>query len=237
MKNRFLDKKLATIAQALIDLANNDTVRSEMHDLDQDVANLNAVMDKGDPWAYEQAMVNLYTRLHSFGATYSLSEKEILHMRKGYSCYPGGFSPLIRAEPFIKPESIVADLGAGNGLQGLLLQHLYPHRKTMQIELSSEMIRVGQIFQKALEISNDRVEWIHNDITNISIEAVDFIYIYRPARPFDSGREIYQAIARKLAARHKPLVVFSVADCLAPFLDQHFSVFFTDGHLTCFRNV
>ena len=138
------------------------------------------------------------------------------------------------AKKFIKPESIVADLGAGNGLQGLLLQRICPHRKTLQIELSSELIRLGKIFQESLGISSDRIEWIHDDIVNVSIDTADFIYIYRPAKPIDRGRELYQSIARKLSAGNKPLIIFSVADCLAAFLDKRFSVFYTDGHLTCF---
>jgi len=79
---------------------------------------------------------------------------------------------------FITPDSVVVDLGAGNGLQGLLLQCLSPHRKTLQVELSSEMIRIGRLFQEALGISADRVEWIHDDIVNASIEAADIVYLY-----------------------------------------------------------
>jgi hypothetical protein len=109
-----------------------------------------------------------------------------------------------------------------------------PTPKTLQIELSSEMIRVGWIFQQALGISDDRVEWVNDDIANVSIEDVDFVYIYRPARPLGSGRELYQAITCKLAEVRKPLIVFSVADCFAKFLDKRFSIFYTDGHLMCF---
>ena len=225
---------MATIAQSLLELATDDAVRSELPDLNQYARSFMAAMEEDDPSALEYALVNLYIQLHSAGSRYSPTERKLLNTRNGFSCHPGGFSPLIRAEPFIRPETIVADLGAGNGLQGLLLQRLYPHQRTLQIELSTEMIRVGRILQQVLRISNDSIEWINDDIANISIEAVDFIYIYLPARPFDGGREIYQAIAHNLAAGHKPLVIFSVADCLAKFLDKRFSIFYTDGHLTCF---
>jgi hypothetical protein len=63
---------------------------------------------------------------------------------------------------------------------------------------------------------------------------VDFIYIYRPAKPYEGGNELYRAIARKLNALRKPIVVFSVADCLGRFLDKRFKVFYDNGHLTCF---
>lgn len=230
----FPGKQMACIAQSLLKLATDIIVRSELPDLDQQVKNFSGAIEEGDPSSLESVLLTLYIRLHSAGATYSPSEKELLTKRRGYSCHPGGLSPLIMAEQFIRPESIVADLGAGNGLQGLLLQRLYPHQRTLLIELSSELIRIGRMFQHVLGISADRVEWIHDDIINVSIEAADFVYLYRPAKPLDSGKELYQAIARKLSAGNKPLVLFSVADCLTTFLDERFSILYTDGHLTCF---
>jgi len=234
LKNKFPEKQMIIIAQTLIELATNSAVQAELPDIDQYVNNFMAAMEEGDLILLEYSIVNLYTQLHSAGSKYSTSEKELLKKRSGYLSYPGGLSPIIMAKQYIRPESIVADLGAGNGLQGLLLQHIYPHRRTLQVELSAEMIRIGRIFQQALGISTDRIEWIHDDIVNVSIEDADFIYIYRPARPLDSGNELYQAISHKLAAINKPLVIFSVADCLAKFLDKRFSIFYTDGHLTCF---
>ncbi|MEW6586643.1 MAG: class I SAM-dependent methyltransferase [Nitrospirota bacterium] len=229
------EKHAADIAEALLQLASDSAVRSELPGLNPYAERLSAAIEKGDPQSVEQYLVGLYAQLHSAGSNYSPSEKEILRKRNGYLSYPGGLSPIVCAERFIRPESIVADLGAGNGLQGLLLQRFYPHRKTLQIEISAEMIRIGRIFQRALGIDADRVEWIHDDIVNVSIEDVDFVYIYRPARPHGGGGETYRTIAQKLAEMRKPVVVFSVADCLAGFLDKRFSVFYTDGHLTCFR--
>jgi len=34
----------------------------------------------------------------------------------------------------------------------------------------------------------------------------------------------------------RPLVIFSVADCLAKFADNQLSVSYRDGHLTCYVN-
>jgi hypothetical protein len=198
------------------------------------VKKLSSALREDDPSSLESDLLNLYTQLHGAGSVYSPYERKLLTERKGYSCYPGGLSPLIKAVQFVRPESIVADLGAGNGLQGLLLQCLRPHRKTIQIEISSEMIRIGQIFQKALGISDNRIEWIHDDIINVSIETADFIYIYLPAKPLEGGKEVYEAIANKLSMMNRPLVIFSVADCLAKFLNGQFSIFYTDGHLSCF---
>ncbi len=231
---KFTDKKVAIIAQTLFELATNSKVISELPNIVHDLRSLETEMGNGDLLVQEQALVKLYARLHSIGATYTFSEQEILRNKKGYYCHASGFWPLIRADHFIKPESIVIDLGAGNGLQGLLLQCLYPHRKTLQIEISSELIRIGRIFHKAIGICNERIEWINDDIVNVSLEEADFIYIYRPSKPVRGGNNLYESIAQKLASINKPIVIFSIADCLEPLLKKHFSIFYTDGHLTCF---
>jgi len=227
-------KQTPIVIESLLKLATNFIVQAEIPNLDCYVKNLSSALRENDPSSLESNLLNLYAQLHGAGSVYSPYERKLLTERKGYSCYPGGLSSLIKAVQFVKPESIVADLGAGNGLQGLLLQCLSPHRKTIQIEISSEMIRIGRIFQQALGISDDRMEWIHDDIINVSIKTADFIYIYLPAKPLEGGKEVYEAIANKLRMMNRPLVVFSVADCLAKFLNGQFSIFYTDGHLTCF---
>jgi hypothetical protein len=230
------EKQLSIIVEALLKIATHSAVRAELSEIDHYVKNLKSSMKKGGIPAIERDLLDLYIRLHGAGSTYSPQERETLTKRKGYSCYPGGLSPLIKAAQFIRPDSIVADLGAGNGLQGLLLQCICPHKKTIQIELSSEMIRIGRIFQRALGLSDDRVAWIHDDIFNVSIEAADFIYIYLPAKPLDGGKDIYEAIAHKISTMKRPPVILSVADCLAKFIDSRFTVSYMDGHLTCFVN-
>ena len=234
LHHAFQETSMATIAAALLRLATDRVVRSELPAIHEHERKFREATGRGDPWAQESLLVNLYSHLHTAGSLYSPSERMLLSRRDGYSCHAGGLSPLIKAGPFITPDSVVVDLGAGNGLQGLLLQCISPHRKTLQVELSSEMIRTGRLFQEALGIGADRVEWIHDDIVNVSIEAADIVYLYRPARTSLNGREFYRAIARKLASVPKPLMVFSIADCLGQFLDKRFSLFFTDGHLTCF---
>jgi len=231
----FSEKQIAIIVQSLLKLALNDVVQKELPDIDKYAKNFMTEREKGDLTSQEYALLYLYANLHSAGTKYSPSEYELFKKRNAYSCHPGGLSPLILAEHFISPGSVSADLGAGNGLQGLLLQCLYPHRKTLQIEISTELIRVGRIFQKILGISDDRIEWVHDDIINVSLEAVDFIYLYRPIRPLEGGKEVYHIIANKLSAINKSFVVFSVADCLAEFLDKRFSIFYSDGHLTCYE--
>jgi len=227
------EKHLSVITASLLRLAADPGVQAELLDAGRYGEDLRSALKQGDIPLTESALLKLYERLHGAGAAYSSYEKTLLTKRKGYGCHPGGLSPLIKAVEFVKRDSVVADLGAGNGLQGLLLQCLCPHRKTIQIEISSEMIRVGHIFQRALAIGADCVEWIHDDIVNASFETADFIYTYLPVKPIGEGKEVYDSIARKLGDMKKPLIVFSVADCLSKFLDGQFSVFYTDGHLTC----
>jgi hypothetical protein len=233
MQDLFLTEPAAGIEGALLSLAADGAVREEAPEAERLACEYLAAKEGKDTFARETALINLYLRLHSAGCGYSSSERELLNKRAGISCQPGGLTPLVMAERLVKPGSTVADLGAGNGLQGLLLQRIRPHRKTLQIELSSEMVRVGLLFQRALGISDSLVEWINRDIADVPLEEVDFVYLYRPARPHGRGNELYRAVASRLAAVEKPLVVLSVADCFAKFLDKRFSVFYSNEHIAC----
>ena len=234
LRHAFAETPMATIAAALLALATHRAVSSELPGISAHARKLMEATGRVDALTLESLVVGLYIRLHTAGSLYSPSERMLLSRSDGYSCHAGGISPLMKIAPFITPDSVVVDLGAGNGLQGLLLQCLSPHRKTLQVELSSEMVRTGRLFQKALGIASGRVEWIHDDLANVSIEFADVVYLYRPARTSPNGCELYRTIARKLASAPKPLMVFSVADCLGQFLDGRFSLSFTDGHVTCF---
>ena len=60
-------------------------------------------------------------------------------------------------------------------------------------------------------------------------------YLYRPLRPSGAGEDFYRSFAAQLGASGRPVVIFSIADCLRPHLSPDFEVFYCDGHLTCFR--
>ncbi len=233
MQDLFLTEPAAGIEGALLSLAADGAVRGEVPDAERLARECLAAKEGKDTLAREAALINLYLRLHSAGCRYSSSERELLNKRAGISCQPGGLTPLVMAERLVGPGTTVADLGAGNGLQGLLLQRIRPHRKTLQIELSSEMVRVGLLFQRALGISDGLVEWINRDIADVPLDEADFVYLYRPARPHGEGNELYRTVASRLAAVEKPLVVLSVADCFAKFLDKRFSVFYSNEHIAC----
>jgi hypothetical protein len=158
-----------------------------------------------------------------------------LDASEAYLCHPGGLSPILKAGPFIRRTTVSGDFGAGNGLQGLLLQHLYPHKRTVQIEMSSRLVEAGRHLQAWLGIAPERVEWIVGDVSEVSPAGMDFVYLYRPVRPTGAGNRFYESFAAELERAERPAVVFSVADCLGPFLSAGFEAFYGDGHLTCFR--
>ncbi len=189
-----------------------------------------------DPEWLEEAFLELYCHLHGYEAPYSAAERARFDEVGGYWCHAGGLSPILRAGRWIRADSVSADLGAGNGLQLLLVQVLDPHVRSIQIELSARMVAAGKALQEWLGIPGRRVEWIVGDVIEHSVTGVDFLYLYRPVRPEgEEGAEYYRRLAAELEASAKPVVVFSVADPLHQFFSDRFRVHSSDGQLTCWR--
>lgn len=188
-----------------------------------------------DGEALEEAFLELYAHLHMHEAPYSRQERARMDAAGGYWAHAGGLSPILVAPDHLGPGSVSADFGAGNGLQGLLFQLLAPHRKTVQIEISAEMIAIGRRLQAWLGIPDDRVEWIVGDVMDQVPRGMDLIYLYRPVRPDGPGRAFYERFAEALETADRPVVILSIADCLREFLPHRFVEFRGDGHLTCYR--
>jgi len=130
---------------------------------------------------------------------------------------------------------VSCDYGAGNGLQGLLLQKLHPHARTVQVEISSRMVDSGRALQRWLGIPSERVSWKVADVRDVPPTGMDFIYLYRPVKPVGVGESFYTGLAEQLARTADRVVIFSIADCLKDYLPADFEIFYDDGHLTCFR--
>ena len=190
----------------------------------------------GDAEGVEEAVTRAYCYLHGKDRGYTPEERREFDRLGGYWCHAGGLSPLVRAAPYIGPGTRSVDYGAGNGLQGLLFQYLYPHRETVQVEISGPMIARGRLLQEWMGIPAGRVTWRHASVLDVDPGGFDFVYLYRPVRPDGPGREFYRRLADGLEAAGHRVVVFSVADCLKEFLGPGFRVFHHDGHLTCFTN-
>ena len=195
---------------------------------------LRRAMSGDDADLLEEAFLELYAHLHMHESPYSEEERARMDATGGYWSHAGGISPIVKAAPHIRPHTVSADYGAGNGLQGLLLQKLYPHRKTIQIEISSEAIAIGRRLQCWLEIADDCIEWIAGDVLDYPPVNVDFIYLYRPVRPEGEGIRFYETLARTVSQSPTQVTIFSIADCLRDFLPPDFERFYYDGHLSCF---
>jgi hypothetical protein len=200
-----------------------------------------ASVEGSDGEVMEETFLLLYAQVHGYEVPYTPAERSRVAASGGYLSHVGGLSPILKAAPFIGPETVSGDFGAGNGLQGLLIQKLTPHAKTVQIEISSRMVEAGRLLQAWLAIPEERVDWIVADVSDFSpgrmdfICLMDFIYLYRPLRPTGPGEAFYRSFAAQIEASRKPVVIFSIADCLRPFLSPDFETFYSDGHLTCFR--
>ncbi|MCK5377326.1 MAG: hypothetical protein KAJ97_09605, partial [Acidobacteria bacterium] len=177
-----------------------------------------AVCEGGAADEIEERFLDFYAHLHMNQASYSDDERSRMAAAGGYWNHAGGLSPILKAKPWINPDTVSADFGAGNGLQGLLLQVLYPHAKTVQIEISARMAEIGEGLREWLGVPSDRVEWIVDDILDVPATGYGFIYLYRPVRPEGPGRDFYARFAREVESEDRPPVIFSIADCLRDFL-------------------
>ncbi|NQT13275.1 MAG: hypothetical protein HQ582_11035 [Planctomycetes bacterium] len=198
-------------------------------------AALRQAMTGDDADAVEEAFLELYTHLHMHESRYTMEERTRMDETGGYWSHAGGIAPIVKAGPYIRSDTVSADYGAGNGLQGLLLQKLYPHRKTIQIEISSEAVAIGRRLQRWLDVAEHSVEWIVGDVLDHPPLDVDFIYLYRPVRPVGEGIRFYEMLADTVSQSPTEVTIFSIADCLKDFLPPNFDRFYHDGHLSCFR--
>lgn len=194
-----------------------------------------AAMNADDGEAIEEAFLRLYAHLHSHAAPYTREERAAVDAAGGYWAHAGGLSPVLKAADFVGPDSVSADLGAGTGLQLLLLQKIAPHRLAIQIEISLQLIEAGRELQRWLAVPEERVEWRQGDLAALPLPDCDLLYLYRPVRPEGVGRAFYERLAAHVAGVDHPMVIFSVADCLGQFLPATFERFYFDGHLACFR--
>ena len=196
---------------------------------------LEAAVRSGGAFEIEERLLELYAHLHMHEAPYTADERRRMDAAGGYWNHAGGLSPILKAAPWIGPDTVSADFGAGNGLQGLLLQILSPHRRTVQIEISRRATEIGNELRSWLGVPAERVEWRVADVLGEPATGYDFIYLYRPVRPDGPGREFYARLAREVESAERPPVIFSIADCLRDFLSGRYEVFYGDGHLTCFK--
>jgi hypothetical protein len=228
-------ERLTTLVDLFCSLPAPRGLRRAFPDQERLRDRLARAVETGGPEAVEEPFLELYAHLHMNEAPYSPEERRRIDAVGGYWNHAGGLSPILKATPWIDEHTVSADFGAGNGLQGLLLQVLAPHARTAQIEISSRMKDIGEGLREWLGVPRERVEWVVDDVSNVPATGYDFIYLYRPVRPEGPGRAFYTRFAREVESEPRAPVIFSVADCLRDFLSDRYEVFYGDGHLTCFR--
>jgi hypothetical protein len=229
--------RLARLISLLLRLPPPPGAGSSFPDFSRCQDRLASSVEGGDPDEIEESLLELYAHLHMNRASYSADERRRMDAAGGYWNHAGGLSPILKAGPWIQECTVSADFGAGNGLQGLLLQVLSPHARTVQIEISARLAEIGDGLREWLGVPSERVEWVVDDVLDVAATGYAFIYLYRPVRPDGPGRGFYARLAREVESEPDPPVIFSIADCLRPFLSDRYEVFYGDGHLTCFRPV
>lgn len=221
-----------TIEAALVTLARHPEVLDLVPEAKSWCDHLVAAKGHGDDDEREYALLELYRTLHTAGAGYTQAERTLLEAQKGLHGLVGGLTPLFMATLLITPETRMADLGAGNGLQGLLLQWLAPHRHTLQVELSQSHIAAGRLFQRVLGIPDDRVTWLSGDLFAADLSRATLVYLYRPVRPSETTVPLYRKLAGTLSAIGHPIHLISVADCLTPHFKTPPVPLYDDGFIT-----
>ena len=220
------------IEDALLTLARHPEVLRLAPEAETWRDHLTAARDQDDMEEQEYALLELYRTLHTAGAGYTEDERRQLEEQKGLHGLSGGLMPLLMAKELITPETRMADLGAGNGLQGILLHCLAPHRHTLQVELSRGHLDVGRLFQRVLGIPDNRITWLHGDLFTADLSKVTLVYLYRPVRPSETTLPLYKKLAATLQAIGHPIHLVSVADCLTPHLVPPMKSLYDDGFLT-----
>lgn len=235
IENLFAVPESLVLEESLMTIATNPVVLGAFPSIDTSVRYYERVRMSDDVSEREYGMLKLYLALHGLGSEYSDEQKQRLKKLAGITNLPGGMMPVVAASVLIGPDMVSMDLGAGNGLQGLLMQCLCPHKKCVQVELSSHMIDVGLMFQEALNMPSERIEWVCGDIAAQPLTDLDFIYMYRPLKPYAEGAGIYESVARKLGHAGRDLIVLSVADCLGQYLGEACTEFYSNEFFTCYR--
>lgn len=230
----FMEEKVQQIEAVLIKLASDPRVLRLDSKIGACVEDLLNSISSNDNEQREASLIDLYLCLHKAGASYNQCEQRLMDEKKGLKWLPGGIMPVVFASYIMKPQFTFVDLGAGNGLQGLMLQYISPHRLTRQIELSGSHLNTGRIYRKVLGIHETQVSFENADIFDSSFYGVDVFYMYRPARPMGEGINIYKNINAKLLALKNPFFLISVADCFEPFITMDYKVVYSNEFLKIF---
>ena len=241
-ENIYTHPKEAIIEDALLRLADEPSISAIAPEAPTLAENLIETNKSGamPPLEREVALAELYRVLHMAGAEYSDDETQVIKRTNGIPRQPGGVTPLLMAEQFISSNATVVDLGAGNGLQGLLLRKLIPHKRTVLIEISGAMIEAGKLFQQVMEGEHSAIDWVHGDLMELDFKEIipetpELLYMYRPVKPVGEGKRLYERISKWIDGWDSTGHIVSVADCLGPFLSDSVIKLYEGDFFTLYR--
>lgn len=227
-ENIFLEKGVTKIEEALLKISKSERVSKAFPLINEKAMELKTAKNVDER---ELAFIELYIALHQAGVGYTEKEEKLLNGRRGLKGLPGGILPVILCSHLMKKDYVFADLGAGNGLQGLLLQYLFPHKQTRQIEFSASHLETGRLYMDALELDKESLSFEQGDILDSKLGDIDLIYMYRPARPMEEGILFYEKLSEKLALKKEPFILVSVADCFEKYIKTDFKKLFESEFL------
>ncbi|PID78457.1 MAG: hypothetical protein CSA42_00315 [Gammaproteobacteria bacterium] len=216
----FFEPGIELVEKALIKIALDKNIISKIPGAFELAEKLSQVQNQQNFEERETLLIDLYLLLHKFGCGYSDMEQNFISEKKGIKWLPGGIMPIILTSYLMNEDYVFADLGAGNGLQGLILQSISPHKKTRLIEISESHLMAGRAYAKALGFNNESILFENNDILSSDFKDIDIFYMYRPARPMNGGKNFYIRLSEKFEQMEKEFFLVSVADCFEPFIKQ-----------------
>jgi SAM-dependent methyltransferase len=98
----------------------------------------------------------------------------------------------------LKPDSVVADIGAGTGYFAFPVARRVPQGVVLAVDIQQEMLDI--ISARSLELGVDNVKTILGDIkgADLAVESVDLIYIvdayHEFSHPLEMGRAMVEAL-------------------------------------------
>lgn len=98
----------------------------------------------------------------------------------------------------LKPDSVVADIGAGTGYFAFPVARRLPQGVVLAVDIQQEMLDI--ISARSLELGVDNVKPILGDIkgADLAVESVDLIYIvdayHEFSHPLEMGRAMVEAL-------------------------------------------
>lgn len=98
----------------------------------------------------------------------------------------------------LKPDDIVADIGAGTGYLSFLIAPTLPQGKVLAVDIQPEMLDIVEFFKQEKHISNVEPILATTHTPNLPPESVDLAIMVDAYHEFDYPREMMEGIVKGL---------------------------------------